>query len=240
MNTKYLIDALGNNFSFDVEGSDFLKDIQVTRKTLEKGRSLYNAGDVVKHLYCVVEGWLTSTADLEGGDRQLFAFHVPIDIGGLEFISDERATSTLIAFEKAELYLIPVNQFVDAMERSPMAAIAIMKTLGRRYIMLQERMAVFTRGNAEAKIAHALLGLRSKQLRNGFSHPDRLRVPLTQADIADALGLTSVTVSRTFKALKTKGLVDFTRNHIDILDPQQLEICVQSVRLQNQLVDDFT
>jgi len=239
MAKQYLVDSLSDNFGIDAKSTGVLGDVILTPKRLLKGQSLFRAGDSVSHLFCVAEGWMTAAAELEDGGRQLLNFHVPIDIAGLEFLSETRATSTMTAFENSLVYLIPVSQFLSGLERSPKASLALLNVLGRRYITMQDRICVFAHGDARAKIAYLLLGLRSKQHRNSFADPDVLRLPLTQPDIADALGLSPVTVSREFTKLTTGDIVKYNRNEITIINADALRACVTPLMTQNAFADEF-
>jgi len=235
----YIVDSLLSNFGIDAGSTGLLDRVDVSSRRLAKGESLFRAGDTVNEMFCVVEGWMTAAAELEEGGRQLLNFHVPIDIAGLEFISESRASSTMIAFKDSLLYLIPVAQFVKGLALAPKASLALTEVLGRRYITMQDRICVFSNGDAIAKIAYLLLGLRSKQMRNKFDDANTLRLPLTQPDIADALGLTPVTVSRAFTKLTGAGIVDYDRNKITILEPENLKSFVAPFLMQDKIVDEF-
>ena len=63
-----------------------------------------------------------------------------------------------------------------------------------------------------------LHGLRARQIRKGDLDYNVLRVPLTQQDIADTIGLTNVSISRLFTKLEAIGCVRFERHVITILD----------------------
>mgnify|MGYP000462477631 CR=1 FL=1 len=239
MAKQYLIDSLASNFGIDAPNTSILDDVVLTPKRILKGQSLFRTGDIVTNLFCVAEGWMTAAAELEDGGRQLLNFHVPIDIAGLEFLSDSRATSTMTAFENSLVYLIPVSQFVSGLERSPSASLSLLNVLGRRYITMQDRICVFSHGDAKAKIAYLLLGLRSKQHRNKLQDPNVLRLPLTQPDIADALGLSPVTVSREFTKLMNANVVEYNRNEITIINVDALRDCVSPITIQSRLADEF-
>jgi len=239
MARQYIIDSLSDNFDIDAEATGILDGVTLTPRHLSKGQSLFRAGDTVKNLFCVAEGWVTSEAELEAGGRQLLNFHVPIDIAGLEFLSVSRATSTMTAFENSLLYMIPVKPFKEGLKKSPEASLALLNVLGRRYMTMQDRICVFAHGDARAKIAYLLLGLRSKQVRNGFNEPNILRLPLTQPDIADALGLSPVTVSREFTKFTSAGVVKYNRTEITITDVDALEDYITPIVTQRRLSDEF-
>ena len=76
------------------------------------------------------------------------------------------------------------------------------------------------RKGATEKVASFLLLLMADQQ----GADDEVSVPMTRSDIADYLGLTIETVSRTFTKLKAKGLIALpTANHVGIRDREQFE-----------------
>ena len=220
--------AFDSNFGLSGTGRVFLEDVDLRVDTLSKGAYAHHAGDDIDTLYVVLDGWLTTTVEREDGRRQLIDFHVPVDLTGLEFTANREASSSLRAFEDSRICRIPVQQFTDALPRHPDVALAVLRTLSSGYSALQQQMAVFIFSDARAKIAQLLIGLKAKQDRNLFSDPDILRLPLTQQDIGDALGLSNVTVSRIFSRLSEDGIVTFNRKTITLHDTNALRELVKS------------
>ncbi|WP_298913345.1 Crp/Fnr family transcriptional regulator [uncultured Algimonas sp.] len=222
-NLDFAFEAFDHNFGLQGEGRTLLQGIELSSTRLKAKQAVHHAGDDVDSLYIVLEGWLTTVMNRVDGQRLLLDFHVPVDLTGLEFLAERRAESSLIAFEPSRIVRIPIEPFAAALARNETASVAVLKTLAGGYIALQRQMSVFAFASAPAKIASFLLGLRDKQRRNGFDDPNVLRLPLTQYDIADALGLSNVTVSRIFTKFGRDKLVTFNRNVITILDPEGLQ-----------------
>jgi len=239
MEQEFLSNSLDKNFGIADEGKASIMAMPRSLKQLKKGQRVYSAGDDASMVNCVVSGWLTSVGEFSDGSRQLLNFHVPIDFVGLEFLSQSQAMSSLIAFEDTTLIQLPVNDFISVLQGSEKAALAILGVVGKKYLALQGRISVFARGSALEKVAYLLLGLRAKQLRNDFKDPNALKLPLTQHDIADALGLTNVTVSRAFSRLTKEGLVEYKLNQIIIKDPERLRNCVLFLENHGVSIDEF-
>ena len=77
--------------------------------------------------------------------------------------------------------------------------------------------------SAEERIAHLLLELLLRLQAVGCASSDSYALPITQPDIADTTGLSLVHVSRTLKALRTQGLINFAGRHVHILNFSQLQ-----------------
>ena len=70
----------------------------------------------------------------------------------------------------------------------------------------QDQMLLLGRKTAREKIASFLLGLSDRAVRRG-QKDNPVQVPMSRSDIADYLGLTTETVSRTFTQLKAGGAI---------------------------------
>ena len=85
----------------------------------------------------------------------------------------------------------------------------------------QNQMLLLGRKSATEKVASFLLLMADRQSSEGV---DAVDVPMTRSDIADYLGLTIETVSRTLSKLKQDGLIALlTSAHIEIRDRERLE-----------------
>jgi hypothetical protein len=73
-----------------------------------------------------------------------------------------------------------------------------------------------------ARIAHLLceIGLRLQAV--GLGQDDNFKLPMTQAELADALGLTTVHVNRTLKQLRREGLITLLGRTLTLSDPEGL------------------
>ena len=87
----------------------------------------------------------------------------------------------------------------------------------------QEQLLLLGRKSARERVATFLLRLSEKAERRGLPESP-VRLPMTRTDIADYLGLTTETVSRSFTALKRDGVIEVPDSHqvvlrdIDALD----------------------
>ena len=234
-----LMRALSTNLGLDTIERDRFDQTDLTLRYFDKGEGIHNLGDEVTHLYCITEGWITAITTMANGERQLMNFYVPYDIIGFEYLGRATATSSLLASEAVEVIAVPIAQFKDIVFSQPDLAAAVTSLMSRKYGALQTRLCVMANGNATSKVAHFLQGLRSKQIRNGFSRPNLLRIPLTQLDMADALGMTNATVSRVFTKLEKDGCIKFKSGNIEILDHGKLESLTRATTGSAAYIDEF-
>ena len=213
--------------------------LRITAIDFARGDTLVRAGREVSVMFCVQSGWLTALRYLANGSRQLLDFYVANDLVGLEYLGRARASADLVAQAGGTALSIPIGDFKRAVADDPDASAALLSLMSRRINALQTRLTVFSNGNATTKLIHLLHGLYVKQRRNGVADPHVIRTPLTQTDIADALGLTTVTVNRAFGTLEGAGLTGFASGAITIHDPEAMLAMTDGVVDTTPFTDTF-
>jgi len=170
-------------------------------RMLAKGEELFAEGDPADHFYKVVSGSIRTCKLLSDGRRQIDAFHLPGDIFGLEagpeyrFTAEALGDATLVAFRRSRLAELTATDPVFANQ----VLASMMKCLGRA----QDHMLLLGRKTAQEKIATFLLDM-AKRISSDAEH---LELPMQRSDIADHLGLTIETVSRTLTQFARQGLI---------------------------------
>jgi CRP-like cAMP-binding protein len=84
--------------------------------------------------------------------------------------------------------------------------------------IFREWIANVGRRDARAKTAHILCEFALRQEKAGLAKDSKYDLPLTQEQLADAVGLTPVHINRTLKALEASGLIERDRRSLTIAD----------------------
>ena len=155
-------------------------------------------GDTADYIFLVVSGVLRSCKTFRNGDRSVVAFYLPGDLFGWDDrkcpLSVEAATEAIVIFLKR-------NGLVSlAIRESRVAAFLLSGTMSelRR---AQERALLMTR-NATHRVA-AFLSKWSQRC----GETEHINIPMSYEDVADYLGLTIETLSRTITKLEQSKLV---------------------------------
>ncbi len=181
---------------------------------------LARAGQPCRHAYSVTSGMLRLVRTLPDARRQVIDFMLPGDFIGLSEVQTYRhnveavVQSTTCVFDMGE-----IRQF---RERHPKLE---HKMLERACIGLdnaQDAMMMLARLSPLERLASFLLRLRKRYRDNGIAEP-HVALPMGRSDIADHLGLTIETVSRSFTRLRGQGLIALPDpQHVEILDDKAL------------------
>lgn len=159
-------------------------------------------GEVTEFASLVVTGVLGRFGQNARGDRQITALHVPGDMANLQSVVEPRATSALQALCLTRILKIPHHALRSAAARHPALAEALWRDCMVDAAILSQWVVNIGRRDAVGRIAHLLCETATRQGIHGI-RPGSFEFPLTQNQIADATGMTSVHVNRTLKALRS-------------------------------------
>ena len=179
-------------------------------RCLAKDEPIFAEGDRAACFYKVVSGAVRTSKLLSDGRRQIDAFHLPGDIFGIESGGEHRFTAealgpaTVVAYRRCGLEVLAATD--AAFSRQIVAA--MMRSLERA----QDHMLLLGRKSAMEKIATFLLDMAER-----FAGIDHVDLPMSRTDIADHLGLTIETVSRSLTQLERRGVIELPAHRRTIL-----------------------
>jgi CRP/FNR family transcriptional regulator len=167
--------------------------------TLRRDQTLFFEGDPAPDCFKVVVGALRSCRLLADGRRQVNRFLRPGDLVGFE--SDRVYRSTVEAVSDATVIRLPRYAVDQLVQRQPRLGKSLLGRLCEELSAAHAQMLLLGRKNALERLASFLLAMAE---RDGHDH---VALPMTRSDIADHLGLTIETVSRSFSELKGRGVI---------------------------------
>ncbi|HEX2727151.1 MAG TPA: helix-turn-helix domain-containing protein [Beijerinckiaceae bacterium] len=186
-------------------------------RRLGKDEEVFGEGDRAAYFYKVVSGAVRTSKLLSDGRRQIDAFHLSGDIFGIEsgdehrFSAEAVGDAAVVVYRRCALDTLASQEGTFARE----ILAAMMRSLERA----QEHMLLLGRKSALEKIASFVLDMAER------SGDDVIELPMSRTDIADHLGLTIETVSRSLTELERKGLIALPaqRRTIRLRDKAALE-----------------
>jgi CRP/FNR family transcriptional regulator len=180
---------------------------------LEPGEHAFYEGDAQTHIYRIKSGMMRLYRLLADGRRQVIAFRLPGHLIGLgdhetQFCSAEALTSVV-------LQCIPLNIVYRRMQEEPRFGSELVRYLAVELAETRNQVAVLNRRSALEKLATFILGFLTW---SGEDTELELELHMGREDIADYLGLTVETVSRSFAKLKAQGVVSLPRTQMIIIN----------------------
>jgi CRP/FNR family transcriptional regulator len=177
----------------------------LTSVACDLGDAIFYEDDPADHLFNVTTGAVRISKLLPDGRRQITGFLFPGDFLGLAY--NENYTYSAEAVGPSTLCRFPRIDFERLLSEHPKMERRLLGMASNELATAQDQMLLLGRKTAREKLATFLLMLSTRAERRG--HPaNPIEVPMTRGDIADYLGLTIETVSRTFTELRRSGLIE--------------------------------
>jgi CRP-like cAMP-binding protein len=186
------------------------------------GRTIVRAGVTLGESILLVEGIVARYKDLADGQRQIMELHVPGDFIDLHGFLLKRLEHNLGALTPVRLAIVPHERLRQITEDYPHLSRMLWFSTLIDAAIHREHILSIGRRTALSRIAHLLCELYVRLEVVGLAGEGRFQLPLTQADIADVTGLTSVHVNRMLKSLRDDELLTFRNAEVIIHDWEQL------------------
>lgn len=193
------------------------------RRTLEHSSYIVREGDRPDHCPVLISGFAFRHKLTRDGSRQIVALHVPGDPLDLQHLFLDVADHNVQTLTRADVALIPRTALQKIARDRPAVAEAFMVNILVEASIFREWVVNVGRRDARSRLAHLIcefaVRMKSQQLLGEYGY----ELPMTQEQIADATGLTSVHVNRTLKALEGEGLIVRDRRSVKFPDWERLK-----------------
>lgn len=197
---------------------------RIRRLTFTRAKDVVISGSHNDCIYFNHDGWLARYKILHKGSRQILDFILPGQVFGLPACVFPHAPYSIMTVTEASLSAIPFDVMDNVFDRDPTLAKDLFWSTLQEAAILAEHLTGTGRRSAYERVSHLLLELSVRLNMNHRSGDMTFSVPLTQELIADALGLTSVHVNRTLRALRQDKLIAVVGRSITILDFEALSL----------------
>lgn len=173
-------------------------------ETAEAGQTIFFEGDIARHLFALMEGDVRVCRLLPDGRRVITGFLRAGDVVGISF--KNRYLYSAEAINRVSFRRMTKRAFEEELCSTPFLRPHLLSHLCDEAAAAQDHMVLLTCKSAEERVCTFLLRqLRHEQGRGGSR--DLIKLAMIRLDIADHLGLTIETVSRTLTKLVCKGVV---------------------------------
>ena len=188
-------------------------------KQFEPGQTLFEQGDEPKFIFNLTAGMVRLVKLLPNGRRQVIGFVFPGDMLGLAH--QGAYTCSAEAIDAVKVCRFPRSKLLGLLEEFPNLKSRLLDIAADELSEAQEQMLLLGRKSPVEKLASFLWRLHgSSQCGEMFAKVD---LPMGRSDIADYLGLTIETVSRTFTKLRNDGVIRLEgASHVVITDEEAL------------------
>jgi CRP/FNR family transcriptional regulator, anaerobic regulatory protein len=199
-----------------------LRAMAGNQAVFEEGRRLIQTGKESDAIYRLRTGWLARTRTIEDGRRQIMMVFLPGDLVGVKSMLLREQPDSVECLSSVTVDVIEHTQARRLVESNGPIALRMLFQLGEDERRLHNWAVGLGRGNAEERIATMLLDFRGRLQRIGLLARDTYRLPMTQQEIGDYLGLTVVHVNRVLRRLREADLATVRNGTVMIHDAAAL------------------
>jgi len=173
-------------------------DMMGAPMTFGRNEEIYGEREPAEYLYKVISGTVRIYKILADGRRQIQAFHVPGDIFGFEFEDDHAFSAEAIS--DARILVVKRSAVMALAARDNDAARQLWALTARELQRVQGHVMLLVK-TAQERVVSFLLEMA------GRTPGEAVELPMSRQDIADYLGLTIETVSRTLTSLESAAAI---------------------------------
>ena len=203
-----------------------LGELQSDGRFFRRGEEVIVAGKSDRTLFVILDGFACRYRLLSDERRQVLNVVLPGDIAGAPDSSFESALYSVRAI--TDLWASPVEfgGVMDLLRRHPKLAAKMFWLFSCEAAIYAERLITVGRRTALNRVAHFLLELLTRLQMVGLGDERSFRLPVSQALIADALGLTVPYVNQVLRSLREDNLVCIEDKVVTINDVAALSVLV--------------
>ena len=178
-------------------------------RTFQSKEHIFCEGDAATHVYQIEAGHVCVYKTMPDGRRQVLEFGYPGDIIGLGAMGEYAVNAQATA--RTRVRCIPLGALHDLARQDFRLSLTLYAAVSRELNAARELVFTVSQRRAAERVASLLIALaRRNELRG--EEPKVIVLPMTRTDIADYLGLTIETVSRTFTKFRAQGLIDLEQS----------------------------
>lgn len=201
------VDRLARHSRLSPEAEHALLNLPANIRQVERGACLIADGQRASESRVVLSGFLYRQRLTGSGAREILSVHVPGEIVDLHNSFLNVADHNVEALTRATVAIVPR----DALDRAATCYADVARSLLVETLVdgsiLMEWLLNASRRSARQRLAHLLCELALRLEAAGLGERARYRIPMSQEELADCLGLTHVHINRLLRLFEGKGLI---------------------------------
>jgi CRP-like cAMP-binding protein len=200
-----------------------LISLPVTVRNIKRDQDIVREQEQASHCCLIIDGLVYGYKIVSGGKRQIFSFYIPGDIPDLQSLHFEIMDRNLASLTASKVAFIPHEALRAFIRSHPRIGDIFWRETLIQAAIFREWMAGIGRRDACSRMAHLFCELFIRLGAVGLTDGNGYRMPITQAVLADALGLSTVHVNRSLQRLRRSGLIRTLNGRIHIENWNQLQ-----------------
>lgn len=219
-----MIRKLDSLFALAAEEKLALRELPLQVTVLKADQDIVRIGDRPSQCCLILEGFACVYKRTSEGRRQIVAFHIPGDIPDLYSLHLKVMDSSIATMTPCSAGFIQHEDLRRLCERWPRLTAAFWHETLVAASIFREWVLNVGRREAYGRVAHVLCELLVRLNAVGLAQGEAFSCPITQAELADAIGTSHVRVNRVLQRIRGEGLIRCNGTWMHILDWKRLKL----------------
>jgi len=218
-----LVQKLQSITELTAEERQALLDLPMTVRSYTRGEDIVREGGIPSECCLILDGFACRYKLLPDGRRQIMAFHTPGDLPDLQSLHIQTLDHSVGAMMPTLAAFIPHASMRTLTARFPGLMHAFWRDTLIDAAVFREWLIGIGRRDAHERIAHLICEMLLRFRGVELAPDNTFRMPATQGDIADALGLSNVHVNRVLQDLRRDKLITWGNYTVSVLKWDELQ-----------------
>lgn len=203
---------------------EWLKDLTRHARDVDADQDLISEGDNPEDVHLVLEGFAVRYKMTTEGQRHIFAYMIAGDFCDLHVALLKRMDHSIRTVRPSRIVKISPSTIIEITEKRPAIARALWLCTLVDEATLREWLVNIGQRTAPQRIAHLFCEMHVRLKAVGLTSNGSFELPLTQEELGDTMGLSSVHVNRSLRELRAAELVTMRNGQIVISDVERLKV----------------
>ncbi len=182
------------------------------------GRTIVRAGEELNYSTLLLDGLIGRYKDLKNGQRQITHVHVAGDFADLHGFTLKRLDHSLLALTPCTVARAAHVRLREITEKHAHLTRVMWFSTNVDAAIHREWEVSLGRRSAIQRAAHVFCELHVRLGAVGLADEQGYKLAISQAELAECLGLTPVHVNRVLRELRERGLVEFRNGRVSFQD----------------------
>ena len=218
-----MIRKIESIFSLTDDERQALEALPMQVQVIKADQDLVREGDRPSRSCLILSGF-TCTYKVTGeGKRQIVTFGIAGDIPDLQSLHLKVLDISISTLTQCRVGFITHEDLWDLCMRHPRIAAAFWRETLIEGAIFREWVVNIGRREAYPRMAHIFCELLVRLRAVGLAEDHACDLPITQAEFADALGVTNVHINRVLQEMRADGLIELNGERLNIPDWERLK-----------------
>lgn len=192
-----------------------------SEQAYSKGEIIFREGSYPTGIFYIKKGKVKKYKVVESGEQIIYVANTGDLIGYHAILSEERFPDSAAVLEDSLIVFMPREDFVYALQQSPVLSGRLLKTLSHEFTVLANGLTLFAQRTVRERLALQLIVLREKYKMN-FQPGMPVEIDLSREDLANLVGTARENIIRILSEFKGEGILTTTGRKIVVHDVKKL------------------